>query len=73
MEKFVPVEYLMFTICLDKDSREKERQSLSQRTYSLILVLSQLNSFLKISMVTEFHSFKEHSENVVSKSIYRDV
>lgn len=37
------------------------------------MVLSQLNSFKKISMVTEFHSFKEHSENVVPKSIYRDV
>lgn len=29
--------------------------------------------FLKVSMVTEFHSFKEHSENVVPKSIYRYV
>lgn len=45
----------------------------AQRTYSVILVLSWLNIFLNISMVTEFHSFKEHSESVVPKSIYRDV
>lgn len=29
--------------------------------------------FLKVTMVTEFHSFKEHSKSVVPKSIYRDV
>lgn len=29
--------------------------------------------FLKVSMVTGFHSFEEHSENVVPESIYRYV
>lgn len=69
----LPIEYLMFTICLAKDSTQTERKSLPRRTYSLISVLSWLNIFLKVSMVTEFHSFKEHSESVVPKSIYRDV
>lgn len=69
----LPIEYLMFTICLAKDSTQTERKSLPQRTYTLILVLSWLNIFFKISMVTEFHSFKEHSESVVPKSIYKHV
>jgi len=42
------IEYLTFTICQAKDSTQTESKSLSQRTYSLILVFSWLNIFLNL-------------------------
>lgn len=57
----------------DKGQYTDRKEFPAQRTYSLILVPSWLNIFFKISMVTEVHCFKEHSESVVPKSIYRDV